>query len=93
MADVRLLLVDDEDFFRESVGKELALTGYAVESAGSLGEARRLLKRETFHVVVLDMRLPDGNGLTCSRRSRRPRPPRRSSCSPPTARSKRPRGR
>ena len=63
MGDIRLLLVDDEDFFRESVGKELALTGYAVESAGSLGEARRLLKRETFHVVVLDMRLPDGDGL------------------------------
>ena len=63
MGDIRLLLVDDEDFFRESISKELALTGYAVETAGSLEEARRLLRQEAFHVAVLDMRLPDGSGL------------------------------
>ncbi len=63
MAEVRLLLVDDEDFFRESVSKELALTGYAVESAGSLADARRLLKQGSFHLAVLDLRLPDGSGL------------------------------
>ena len=63
MSEIRLLLVDDEDFFRENVGKELALTGYAVESAGSLEEARRLLKQHSFHVAVLDLRLPDGSGL------------------------------
>jgi DNA-binding NtrC family response regulator len=63
MAEVRLLLVDDEEFFRESVAKELGLTGYAVESAGSLAEARRLLKQGSFHLAVLDLRLPDGSGL------------------------------
>jgi len=63
MSDLRLLLVDDEDFFRENVGKELTLTGYAVETAGSLEEARRLLRQHTFHVAVLDLRLPDGSGL------------------------------
>jgi two-component system, NtrC family, response regulator AtoC len=63
MAEVRLLLVDDEEFFRESVAKELALTGYAVESAGSLADARRLLKQGSFHLAVLDLRLPDGSGL------------------------------
>ena len=63
MAETRLLLVDDEEFFRESVAKELALTGYAVESAGSLEAARRLLKQGSFHLAVLDLRLPDGSGL------------------------------
>ncbi|MBI5710177.1 MAG: response regulator, partial [Candidatus Eisenbacteria bacterium] len=63
MADTRLLLVDDEEFFRENVGKELSLTGYAVESAGTLEEARGLLRTHTFHVALLDMRLPDGSGL------------------------------
>lgn len=63
MAETRLLLVDDEEFFRESVAKELSLTGYAVESAGSLADARRLLKQGSFHLAVLDLRLPDGSGL------------------------------
>ena len=63
MADIRLLLVDDEEFFRENVGKELSLTGYAVESAGTLEEARQLLRLHIFHVALLDMRLPDGSGL------------------------------
>ena len=63
MAETRLLLVDDEEFFRESVAKELALTGYAVESAGTLEAARRLLKQGSFHLAVLDLRLPDGSGL------------------------------
>ena len=63
MPETRLLLVDDEEFFRESVAKELALTGYAVESAGTLEAARRLLKQGSFHLAVLDLRLPDGSGL------------------------------
>ena len=44
MAETRLLLVDDEEFFRESVAKELALTGYAVESAGTLEAARQAFR-------------------------------------------------
>ncbi|MBI5709456.1 MAG: sigma-54-dependent Fis family transcriptional regulator [Candidatus Eisenbacteria bacterium] len=63
MSEIRLLLVDDEEFFRESVGKKLSLTGYAVESAGTLEEARGLLRTHTFHVALLDMQLPDGSGL------------------------------
>ena len=61
--DVSLLLVDDEETFRILTAKELQRVGYAVETAGSLDAARRLLARQQFHLVLLDVRLPDGNGL------------------------------
>jgi len=63
VSETLLLLVDDEESFRKLVGKELARAGYAVETAGSLEEARRLLAQRAFHLVLLDVRLPDGSGL------------------------------
>ena len=63
MAETHLLLVDDEESFRSIVGKELTRAGYAVETAGTLEEARSALSRKSFHLVLLDVRLPDGSGL------------------------------
>jgi len=63
VSETTLLLVDDEESFRKLVGKELARAGYAVETAGSLEEARRTIAQKTFHLVVLDVRMPDGSGL------------------------------
>ncbi|MGE5177143.1 MAG: sigma-54-dependent transcriptional regulator [Hyphomicrobiales bacterium] len=63
MADVRVLVVDDEDSFRQIVTEELAHAGYAMDAASTLDEARRLLAQRSFHVVFLDLRLPDGHGL------------------------------
>jgi DNA-binding NtrC family response regulator len=63
VADPTLLLVDDEDSFRRLIARELGHSGWTVEEAGTLGEARRLLQRRAFPIVLLDLRLPDGNGL------------------------------
>jgi len=63
VSDTHLLVVDDEDSFRSLVAKELRRVGYAVETAGTLEEARQHLARQTFHLVLLDVRLPDGSGL------------------------------
>jgi DNA-binding NtrC family response regulator len=63
VSELRLLIVDDEESFRKLVGRELGRAGYAVETAGTLAEAREALARQSFHVVLLDLRLPDGNGL------------------------------
>jgi len=63
MTEPRVLLVDDEESFRTIVAEELARAGYRLESAASLEEARRLLATHAFHVVLLDIRLPDGSGL------------------------------
>jgi DNA-binding NtrC family response regulator len=63
MAKARVLLIDDEASFREITSEELSHIGYSLDTCGSLAEARRLLARKTFDVVLLDLRLPDGSGL------------------------------
>jgi len=63
MSESRLLIVDDEESFRKLTARELERSGYVVQTAGSLGEARQALARGAFHVVLLDVRLPDGSGL------------------------------
>jgi DNA-binding NtrC family response regulator len=63
MSKSRVLLVDDEDAFREITSEELTHIGYALDACRTLGEARRLLAKKTFDVVLVDLRLPDGNGL------------------------------
>jgi DNA-binding NtrC family response regulator len=60
---ISLLLVDDEETFRKLTAKELARSGYRVTAAGNLAEARQSLAKEQFDLVLLDVRLPDGNGL------------------------------
>ncbi len=63
MSETSLLIVDDEESFRKLIGRELERVGYAVQTAGGLEEARRALTQRTFHVVILDVRMPDGSGL------------------------------
>lgn len=63
MAETRLLFVDDEESFRTITAEELARVGYLVDTAGTLEEARAALGRQSYHLVLLDVRLPDGNGL------------------------------
>ena len=63
MSERRLLIVDDEESFRKITARELERTGYAVSAAANLGQAREALAAGSFHVVLLDVRMPDGGGL------------------------------
>ncbi len=63
MSGQRLLIVDDEESFRKLTARELGRSGYTVEGAGTLAAARETLARGSYHVVLLDVRLPDGSGL------------------------------
>jgi DNA-binding NtrC family response regulator len=63
VSETSLLIVDDEESFRKLIGRELERVGYGVTTAGGLEEARQALSQRTFHVVVLDVRMPDGSGL------------------------------
>jgi two-component system response regulator PilR (NtrC family) len=59
----RVLVVDDEPDIRELLELTLAKMGLAVDSAGSLEEARRFLQEASYQLCLTDMRLPDGEGL------------------------------
>src|SRR6187455_318198 len=61
MANV--LLVDDEPDFVAAAKEMLQLHGHTVESAERLESARRLLGGVAPDVLLLDLMLPDGNGL------------------------------
>ena len=61
MANV--LLVDDEPDFVAAAKEMLQLHGHVVESAERLESARRLLSGVPPDVLLLDLMLPDGNGL------------------------------
>ncbi|MEW6221421.1 MAG: response regulator [Thermodesulfobacteriota bacterium] len=65
MGLLRILVVDDEEDFRELTGKRLARRGYTVRTAGSCQEALAHLTREPAEVVVLDVKLPDRDGIDC----------------------------
>jgi DNA-binding NtrC family response regulator len=59
----KLLLVDDEERFRETLSKRLAETGYKVLGAASGMEALALLEGEKIDVVILDIQMPGMNGI------------------------------
>ena len=59
----RILLVDDYDETREIQAAVLEKEGYPVDQAASMGEARKRLAERGYGVLLLDLRLPDGEGL------------------------------
>src|SRR5260221_11493664 len=58
----RILVVDDEPAIRESLAFTLKREGFDVLEAASLKQARAL-KDEEADLIILDLVLPDGNGL------------------------------
>ncbi|GAB4210964.1 MAG: sigma-54 dependent transcriptional regulator [Rhodoferax sp.] len=60
----RLLVVDDEPDLRTLYELTLLRAGYQVEAAADLAQANTLLAEHRFDVVITDMRLPDGQGLS-----------------------------
>ena len=66
----RLLLVDDDARLASMVGDYLRHAGFEVETAGSLAAARERLGSEAYDTLVLDLMLPDGDGLDLCREIR-----------------------
>jgi two-component system catabolic regulation response regulator CreB len=58
-----VLLIDDEPAITESLAFALERVGFETRTAHTLSQANEILARETVSLVVLDIMLPDGNGL------------------------------
>jgi DNA-binding NtrC family response regulator len=58
-----VLLVDDEIRFLEATSETLRGRGHSVTTANCLAAARKALRNAEAQLVVLDLMLPDGNGL------------------------------
>ncbi|HEX5188203.1 MAG TPA: response regulator transcription factor [Streptosporangiaceae bacterium] len=66
-----LLVVDDEPFLRDAVAASLRFLGFDVSTAGTGGDALRLVREQPYDLVVLDVMLPDTDGFEIVRRLRR----------------------
>ncbi|EMP54695.1 transcriptional regulatory protein phoP [Marinobacter santoriniensis NKSG1] len=67
---MRLLLVEDDQLLAEGLARQLEKAGFSVDRAASVHEAMMLGRQEEYRACVLDLGLPDGNGLDVLRQWR-----------------------
>jgi DNA-binding NtrC family response regulator len=67
MSNARILVVDDESDIRQLVQEILTEEGYAVDVAGSAAEARAACTRQPPDLVLLDIWMPDTDGISLLR--------------------------
>jgi len=60
---LRVRIADDEELIRKSLTKLLAAEGCQVDSVANAAEVLDSVRRDPPHVLILDLRLPDGSGL------------------------------
>src|SRR5688572_7618635 len=64
---MRILIVEDEIKLAHFVARGLRSEGHSVESASDAGEAREALAAGAFDLVILDLMLPDVDGIAVCR--------------------------
>lgn len=62
-SNISILIVDDEPLNREVFSHTLKKSGYLTQSVGSGSHALELLKLEKFDLVLLDINMPEINGI------------------------------
>lgn len=60
---MNVLIVDDEPGLRNGLAKLLGLQGYHTQEAASAAEARKILARAEIHLLLLDLRLGQEDGV------------------------------
>jgi two-component system, OmpR family, response regulator len=68
--DGRILVVEDDPDIRELIIAQLRREPYAVAAAENIAEARRAMAEAPVDLLVLDLNLPDGDGIDLCRQLR-----------------------
>jgi DNA-binding response OmpR family regulator len=68
---VRALILEDDGRLRDLVLRTLGRAGFACDAASRIEEAEELFSLHAYDLLILDRRLPDGDGLEVCRRARR----------------------
>lgn len=66
----KILVIDDDMRLRSLLERYLTEQSFIVRSAANSEQMDRLLERENFHLIVLDLMLPGEDGLSICRRIR-----------------------
>lgn len=67
----RILLVEDDEDVRTLLEHVLLAERYEVDAAATVEDARALLERNHYHLLLTDMALPDGTGLQIAEQASR----------------------
>ncbi len=59
----KILIIDDEDKLRSLLARIIRAEGFAVEEAADAKAGLQLLERQSFEVILCDVKLPDANGV------------------------------
>jgi two-component system NtrC family sensor kinase len=65
-----VLIVDDSLTVRMDLGEAFELTGFAIKLCSTVAEARSALSKGSFSLIILDVLLPDGDGVDLLREIR-----------------------
>src|SRR5579862_9188481 len=68
---MRILVIEDFAPIRESVAEGLQIAGFSVDATGNGEEGLRLARVTDYDVIILDIMLPQVDGLTVLRTLRR----------------------
>ena len=63
MSALKVLIIDDEADIRNLLGRIIKLEGFEVELAEDAAGGYKKLKNNDYHVILCDVRLPDGYGV------------------------------
>ena len=63
MSKGKILVIDDEDIVLKSCHRALTPEGYDVKIAKSGVEGLKMLENELFHVALIDVKMPDMDGM------------------------------
>jgi two-component system NtrC family response regulator len=66
-AGIRILIIDDDPGIRSNLGGFLGNRGYSVRTAGTAAEALESLEDGSVRIVLLDLRMPDVDGIELGR--------------------------
>lgn len=69
---MRLLLVEDNGMVASGIKLGLSDAGYAVDWVGNAERAEEVLRAEVFDAAIIDIGLPQMDGLELTRRLRQP---------------------
>ncbi|GBR07578.1 response regulator transcription factor [Asaia siamensis] len=71
---MRILLIEDELDMAVLITRSVQDAGFAIDSARALADAREMAALASYALIILDRRLPDGDGLSLIRSLRTAQP-------------------
>lgn len=67
----KILIVEDDEMVCRGIVDALQLRNWSTETVGTFGEALKKIREQNYILYILDMKLPDGNGIALCREIRK----------------------